>query len=201
MNSDNLVAEDGQVRVELGAVHGDGKLGSVAVFFSSDLHVSSFDENVVGVEISVMVGVIVRREDQGSFHIDEGKFRTDIDVEEQVKSLGNVDSLAILWRKVIAPSLILGPSADVADNLTLGSNKTKAFDVNIKSGLIRSVRLVRSGTSNCVFSLLVNHTLSVIDHDRSSCTRREASSVELNLLATEDGGEASAHASKNRGKC
>jgi len=71
IDSDNLVSEDGKVGVVLGAPHGDGDLGCVAVLFSSDFHVATLNEDVVGVEGSVVGGVIVRWEQKRSLNVDE----------------------------------------------------------------------------------------------------------------------------------
>ena len=153
VDTDDLVSKDRQVWIILGAMHSDRQLRRVAILLSSYFHVATLDKDIVAIKRPLVIRVSVRREDQTAFNVDEGKDWGAINVEEEVETLGDIDSFAFLRGKIVAPSLILRPQADVANNLVLGGDKSKAINVNLKPGFVRSVRLVRSGANDCVFSL------------------------------------------------
>lgn len=71
VDTNNFVAEDRQIGVVLAAMHGDCYLRSVAVFLSSNFHVATLDEDVMGIESSEVIWVRVRREDQRSLNVEE----------------------------------------------------------------------------------------------------------------------------------
>jgi hypothetical protein len=89
VDSDDLVAEDGDVRVKLGTPQSDLHLGRVAVLGGSDLHSTAFDEDVVSIKSTLVAGIRIRREDKRALNIEEGELRTLFNIEEQVLALGN----------------------------------------------------------------------------------------------------------------
>jgi len=81
VDADDLVAKDGQVWAVFGAVHSDGQLRGVAVLLSAHFHVAALNKDVVGVESSLVVRIVIGREDQRAFHVEEGENGGAVDIE------------------------------------------------------------------------------------------------------------------------
>ena len=96
VDTDHLVAEDGQIWIVLRAVHRDGELRSVAMLLRADLHVASLDENIVAVERSLVLWVGLWGKDQAALDIDERELGRAVDIDEKVEALGDVDGLTLL---------------------------------------------------------------------------------------------------------
>mmetsp|Transcript_468 Transcript_468/g.710 ORF Transcript_468/g.710 Transcript_468/m.710 type:complete len:709 (+) Transcript_468:3585-5711(+) len=96
VDTDDLVAEDGDLRVVLRGPKSNDHFRCVAVLLSADLHTAVLDEDVVRIEFPHVSGVGVRREDQGALNIQEAELGARGDIEEQVHALGHLNSFTRL---------------------------------------------------------------------------------------------------------
>ena len=143
MDTDDFVTEDRNLWIVLCAPQGNSNLRGVAVLLSADLHVTILNEDVVGIEGPVMIGVaLMRREDQRALDVDERELVTLVDIKEQVLALGDLHSFSFLRWEIIAPSLRITPLAHVEDCLAHCGDITQSGDVDDKSGCVRLVGLV-----------------------------------------------------------
>lgn len=201
VDTDDLVAEKRDLWAILGAPHGDCELGGVSLILRANLHITSFDKNVMSVKSTHMVGIRAGREDERALDIEEGKFGSLVNVEKQMLSLGNRHCFAILRRQIIAPSLGIVPLAHIKESLAHGGDITHAINVNDEPGRVLNIRLVGRRASNRSSSLSSHSADSIVDLDSSRCRSREVRAGEDYALVAENRAEASAHARKLRRLC
>lgn len=137
--TDAFVSVEGQVGIRDRSVHGDGDQRIVREVGGSHLHLAAADEDVVGVELS-MVGLIsrMRREDQGALDDEGVDFRRHVDVHQEIEPSRNVDRLAIHGSVLASPGVVGRPVVGVGEQQSLLRNGTFAGDRHVESGVVET---------------------------------------------------------------
>jgi len=131
--TDALISEKWEIRIFKGAMHGNCKLRGIWVGLCSDLHSTIADQNVMGVEVSLMGSIsIIWGNDKLTFNNNQIHFWSLINIHVKVKTSWNMDRFAFHGCKLSTPSCIVRPIVDIGKEQTVGCYVSFILDINLQ---------------------------------------------------------------------
>lgn len=168
-------------------MHSNGDQWSIWELFSSYLHSSVSDENVMGIKGSVVGWVSwMWLEDEGTFDNDCFQNWCFVNINEQVHSCWNMDRISFDWCEISTPGWWLWPSTYISECVSLKSNVSDTIYWNSQRWLNNSWSASSQTSDRCCWCSL-NDTGNFVDDDRDIWWRcAKAGTCECNGGSTSD---------------
>ena len=114
-------------------MHSNSKLRSIGEFLGSDLHSTIADQNVMGVEVSLMGSIsIIWGNDKLTFNNKEIELWGSINIHVKVKTSGNMNRFTFHGSKLASPSGVVRPVVDIGEQEAAGNYITFILDINLQ---------------------------------------------------------------------
>jgi len=131
--TDALVTKQWEIRIMEHTMHSDSKLRCIWEFLCSDLHSTIADQNVMGVEVSLMIWItFIWSDDKLTFNNNQIHFWSLINIHVKVKTSWNMDRFAFHGCKLSTPSCIVRPIVDIGKEETVGCYVSFILDINLQ---------------------------------------------------------------------
>jgi len=131
--TDALISEKWEIRIFKGAMHGNCKLRGIWVGLCSDLHSTIADQNVMGVEVSLMGSIsIIWGNAKLTFNNKEIELWGSVNIHVKVKTSGNMNRFTFHGSKLASPSGVVRPVVDIGEQEAAGNYITFILDINLQ---------------------------------------------------------------------
>jgi len=131
--TDALVTKQWEIRIMEHTMHSDSKLRCIWEFLCSDLHSTIADQNVMGVEVSLMGSIsIIWGNDKLTFNNKEIELWGSINIHVKVKTSGNMNRFTFHGSKLASPSGVVRPVVDIGEQEAAGNYITFILDINLQ---------------------------------------------------------------------